>query len=96
MKNGGSRHILGARLPLFCMFRRMCCEREKKNAAYSRCFVCGIGLLAFVCLCGFDDENYYFSDPLSAESTVIFPIKTAEEIFKSMGTQAVAILKTAE
>ena len=43
-----------------------------------------------------DDENYYFSDPLSAESTVIFPIKTAEEIFKSMGTQAVAILKTAE
>ena len=43
-----------------------------------------------------DDENYYFSDPLSAESTVIFPMKTAEEIFKSMGTQAVAILKTAE
>ena len=52
MKNGGSRHILGARLPLFCMFRRMCCERGKKNAAYSRCFVSGIGLLAFVCLCG--------------------------------------------
>ncbi|MGN0561142.1 MAG: C39 family peptidase, partial [Candidatus Fimenecus sp.] len=47
-------------------------------------------------LCGFDDENYYFSDPLSAETIVIFPMKTAEEIFKSMGTQAVAILKTAE
>ena len=47
-------------------------------------------------LCGFDDENYYFSDPLSAETIVIFPMKTAEEIFKSKCTQAVAILKTAE
>lgn len=47
-------------------------------------------------LCGFDDENYYFSDPLSAETIVIFPMKTAEEIFKSMGTQAVAILKVTE
>lgn len=47
-------------------------------------------------LCGYDEENYYFSDPLSAETIVVYPQKTAEEAFKSMGTQAVAILKSAE
>lgn len=42
-------------------------------------------------LCGFDAENYYFSDPLSADAVVQYPRETVESCYRSMGMQAVAI-----
>lgn len=44
--------------------------------------------------CGFDREYYYFSDPLSEESLVKYPRATAEEIYRSMGQQAVAVFQS--
>lgn len=45
-------------------------------------------------LCGFDTENYYFSDPLSEEAVVSYPREAVENCYRSMGMQAVAIFST--
>lgn len=44
-------------------------------------------------LCGFDAENYYFSDPLSKDAVVQYPRETVESCYRSMGLQAVAVFK---
>ena len=44
-------------------------------------------------LCGFDAQNYYFSDPLSEERVVCYDRQTAEKSYRSMGMQAVAVIK---
>lgn len=62
----------------------------------ARVALCSVSVCLLLCVFAVLMMRITFSDPLSAETIVIFPMKTAEEIFKSMGTQAVAILKTAE
>lgn len=43
-------------------------------------------------LIGFDEENYYFNDPLQPGATISYPQKLVEERYVEMGKQAVAIV----
>lgn len=47
-----------------------------------------------VVLCGSDEEYFYVSDPLSAESVVRYERAAVEKSYRSMGMQAVAVVKT--
>lgn len=44
-------------------------------------------------LVGFDNESYFFLDPLSDGEVQSYDKNTAEKIFRSMGSQAVAVIK---
>lgn len=44
-------------------------------------------------LTGFNANDFYFSDPLSSGETQIYDKDTVEKSFRSMGSQAVAIIK---
>lgn len=44
-------------------------------------------------LCGYDEENYYFKDPLNEGKTVKYEKELAELRYEQMGNRALAIMK---
>ncbi len=44
-------------------------------------------------LIGFDEESYFFSDPMQTEDVVSYPKKPCEEAFQALGCQSIVISK---
>lgn len=42
-------------------------------------------------LIGFDEESYFFSDPMQTEDVVSYPKKSCEEAFRALGCQSIVI-----